>query len=52
MAKEIKPDDDATAPQNPRAPNKPSHMWERHRIIEEYANALRDLLRKLRNKLN
>jgi hypothetical protein len=31
---------------------KPSHSQELLRIIEEYANDLRELIRKLRKKLN
>jgi len=48
MGKQIEPDDRTrTAPQSPGAADEPSHMQERRRIIQEYANSLREVLKRL-----
>jgi hypothetical protein len=37
---------------NDKPPSKPTRLEETRRIIEEYANDLREIIKKLRRKLN
>jgi len=53
MGKAKTPDHDATpAPGKSSSASKPSGTEERRRIIEEYINSLKELLKRLRNTLH
>jgi hypothetical protein len=47
----MKPQDDEPT-SGPKKPSKPSRTEEARRIVEEYANDLREILQKLRKFLN
>jgi hypothetical protein len=47
----MKPQDDEPA-SGPEKPSKPSRMEEAWRIVEEYADDLREILKKLRKLFN
>ncbi|MBW7963262.1 hypothetical protein [Bradyrhizobium sp. BR 10261] len=44
--------DDNTTPKEPRDGQRPSSLEEARKVIEDYANELREMLRKLRRKMD
>jgi hypothetical protein len=48
----MKPQDDEPASSRPEKPSRPSRTEEARRIVEEYANDLREILQKLRKLFN
>ena len=48
----MKPQDDEPTSSGPKKPSKPSRAEEARRIVEEYANDLREILQELRKFFN
>jgi hypothetical protein len=48
----MKRQDHEPAPSRPEKPRKPSRTEEARRIVEEYADSLREILKKLRKIFN
>jgi hypothetical protein len=48
----MKPPDDEPVSSRPEKPSKPSRTEEARRIVQEYANDLREILQKLRTLFN
>jgi hypothetical protein len=48
----MKPQDDEPASSGPEKPSKPSRTEEARRIVEEYVDDLREILKKFRKRFN
>jgi hypothetical protein len=52
MLRSMKPQNDEPASSRPEKPSRPSRTEEARRIVEEYADELREILKKFRKLFN